>query len=53
MTKLEQIAKAQAKTLVKTLELLKLEGLEDSDMQELKRELNVWIYHITPLKVAN
>lgn len=53
MTKLEQIAKAQAKTLVKTLKLLELEGLEDSDMQELKRELNAWIYHITPLKVAN
>jgi|APGre2960657404_1045060.scaffolds.fasta_scaffold117705_2 hypothetical protein len=53
MTKLEQIAKAQAKTLVKTLELLELEGLEDSDMRELKRELNAWIWHITPLKVAN
>ena len=53
MTKLEQIAKAQAKTLVKTLELLELEGLSDSDMRELKRELNAWISHITPLKVAS
>ena len=53
MTKLEQIAKAQAKTLVKTLKLLELEGLEDSDMQELRRELNAWISHITPLRVAN
>jgi hypothetical protein len=53
MSKLEQIAKAQAKTLIKTLELLEMEGLEDSDMRELKRELNAWIWHITPLKVAN
>jgi len=53
MTKLEQIAKAQAKTLIKTLELLEIEGLEDSDMKELKRELNAWTWHITPLKVAN
>jgi len=53
MTKLEQIAKAQSKALIKTLELLELEGLEDSDMRELKRELNAWIWHITPLKVAN
>jgi hypothetical protein len=53
MSKLEQIAKAQAKTLIKTLELLEIEGLEDSDMRELKRELNAWIWHITPLKVAN
>jgi len=50
MTKLEQIAKAQAKTLVKTLELLELEGSGDSDMRELKRELNAWIWHITPAK---
>ena len=53
MTKLEQIAKSQVKTLVKTLELLELEGLGDSDLEELKRELNAWINHITPLKVAN
>lgn len=53
MTKLEQIAKSQVKTLVKTLELLELEGLGDSDLGELKRELNAWINHITPLKVAN
>ena len=53
MSKLEQIAKAQAKTLIKTLELLEMEGSGDSDMKELKRELNAWIWHITPLKVAN
>jgi hypothetical protein len=52
MTKLEQIAKDQAKTLIKTLELLELEGLGDSDLSELKRELNAWISHITPLKVG-
>jgi hypothetical protein len=52
MTKLEQIAKDQAKTLIKTLELLELEGLGDSDLLELKRELNAWISHITPLKVG-
>ncbi len=52
MTKLEQIAKAQSKTLIRTLELLELEGLGDSDLSELKRELNAWISHITPLKVG-
>jgi hypothetical protein len=52
MTKLEQIAKDQAKTLIRTLELLELEGLGDSDLSELKRELNAWIDHITPLKVG-
>jgi hypothetical protein len=50
MTKLEMIAKSQAKTLIKTLELLESQGLSDSDMRELKRELNAWIWHITPLK---
>jgi hypothetical protein len=50
MTKLEMIAKSQAKTLLKTLELLESQGLGDSDMRELKRELNAWIWHITPLK---
>ena len=53
MTKLEMIAKSQAKTLIKTLDLLELEGLSDSDMRECRRELNAWISHITPLKVAN
>jgi hypothetical protein len=52
MTKLEQIAKDQAKTLIRTLELLELEGLGDSDLSELKRELNAWIDPITPLKVG-
>ena len=52
MNRLEQVAKAQSKALVKALELLELEGLGDSDLSELKRELNAWISHITPLKVG-
>ena len=52
MTKLEQIAKSQAKTLIATLDVLEGEGLGDSDLAELKRELNAWIFHITPLKVG-
>jgi hypothetical protein len=53
MTKLEMIAKSQAKTLIKTLELLESQDLGDSDLAELKRELNNWISHITPFKGAN
>jgi hypothetical protein len=53
MIKLEQMAKAQAKALIKALELLEIEGLGDSDLRELKRELNGWIDHITPLKAGN
>ncbi len=52
MSKLEIIAKTQVKTLIKTLELLEREGSGDSDLRELKRELNAWISHITPLKVG-
>jgi len=47
------IAKSQAKTLIKTLELLESQGLGDSDLAELKHELNNWISHITPFKGAN
>jgi hypothetical protein len=53
MNKLEQIAKDQAKTLIKTLNLLQDQGLGDSDLSELKREINVWIDHISPIKVGN
>ena len=52
MTKLEMIAKSQAKTLIKTLELLEIEGLGDSDLRELKCGLNDWISHITPFKMS-
>ena len=52
MTKLEMIAKSQAKTLIKTLELLESQGLGDSDLAELKHELNNWISHITPFKMS-
>ena len=53
MNKLENIVKAQSKALIKALELLELEGSGDSDLSELKRELNAWIDHITPIKVGN
>ena len=53
MEKLEQIAKDQAKTLIKTLNLLDAEGFGDSDLNELKRQINIWIDHISPLKVGN
>jgi hypothetical protein len=53
MDKLEQIAKDQAKTLIKTLNLLDAEGWGDSDLNQLKNELNLWIDHISPLKVGN
>ena len=53
MEKLEQIAKDQAKTLIKTLNLLDAEGFGDSDLNELKSQINVWIDHISPLKVGN
>jgi hypothetical protein len=53
MDKLEQIAKDQAKTLIKTLSLLDAEGWGDSDLNQLKSELNLWIDHISPLKVGN
>lgn len=52
MTKLEMIAKSQAKTLIKTLELIESQGLGDSDLAELKRGLNAWIWHITPFKMS-
>ena len=52
MSKLEIIAKTQVKTLIKTLELLEREGSGDSDLRELKRELNAWIDHITPIKAV-
>ena len=52
MSKLEIIAKTQVKTLIKTLELLEREGSGDSDLRELKRELNAWISHITPIKAV-
>ena len=53
MEKLEQIAKDQAKTLIKTLNLLDAEGFGDSDLNELKSQINIWIDHISPLKVGN
>jgi hypothetical protein len=53
MEKLEQIAKDQAKTLIKTLNLLNDEGFGDSDLNKLKSQINVWIDHISPLKVGN
>ncbi len=52
MEKLEQIAKDQAKTLIKTLNLLDDKGFGDSDLNQLKSELNLWIDHISPLKVG-
>jgi hypothetical protein len=50
MDKLEKIAKAQAKALKITLELISKESHLDSDGRELAREINAWLNHIQPVR---
>ena len=49
-TRLERIAKGQAKTLVHTLTLLDDEGYGDSDLSMLRGSIRQWLEHMTPLK---
>jgi len=49
-TRLERIAKGQAKTLVHTLTLLDDEGYGDSDLSMLRGSIRRWLEHMTPLK---
>jgi hypothetical protein len=48
--KLEKIAKAQAKALKITLELISKDSHLDSDGRELAREINAWLNHIQPVR---
>ena len=52
-TRLERIAKGQAKTLVHTLTLLDDEGYGDSDLSMLRGSIRRWLEHMTPLKKWN
>lgn len=49
-TRLERIAKGQAKTLVHTLTLLDDEGYGDSDLSMLRGSIRQWLDHVTPYR---
>jgi hypothetical protein len=51
-SKLNRIAKNQAKALKETLELLESVGESDSDMRVLIGEISRWQQHVAPFKAT-